>query len=479
MSKISKNYLYNLIYQVVVLILPLLITPYVARVLGAHQLGIYDYVNSIVTLIYTLGLLGIGHYGNRECAYTRDDKEELSETFWSILAIQIILGFFSLLFLYIFSNINSNYQVYFRLFSIWLFGSILDCTWFYRGLEEMQYVVLKNIIAKLLFTIATFLFVKSETDLTLYVLIYGLSVLVANVSAYSQLRMFISRPKINIHRFTEIILGSLKLFLPSIIMQIMLSADKIVLGSLSSGISNVSYYSNAEKIIQIPLSLIVVLNSVMMPRIANEFRNRRLENMKKYLTTAAEFSLFLAVPLSIGLYAIADTFVPWFLGESFMPSMDALKWLAPIAIGNALLGVSGSQYFVAVNKTKVLFFSNTLAAILNILLDLLLAPRFGVVGVCLATIVSLTSSVIVQYYIMSKDIPIIPILKSLFKYLIYSMIMGIIIIVSFKGYPANYGTTIKQIVLGIVVYFGLSLLTRDVFVFQALDFVKKGFKKSR
>ena len=94
MSKISKNYLYNLIYQVVVLILPLLITPYVARVLGAHQLGIYDYVNSIVTLVYTLGLLGIGHYGNRECAYTRDNKEELSETFWSILAIQIILGFF-------------------------------------------------------------------------------------------------------------------------------------------------------------------------------------------------------------------------------------------------------------------------------------------------------------------------------------------------------------------------------------------------
>ena len=104
---------------------------------------------------------------------------------------------------------------------------------------------------------------------------------------------------------------------------------------------------------------------------------------------------------------------------------------------------------------------------------------FGVVGVCLATIVSLTSSVIVQYYIMSKDIPVLPILKSLFKYLIYSMIMGIIIIVPFRGYPANYGTTIKQIVLGIVVYFSLSLLTRDVFVFQALDFVKKGFKKSR
>ena len=78
---------------------------------------------------------------------------------------------------------------------------------------------------------------------------------------------------------------------------------------------------------------------------------------------------------------------------------------------------------------------------------------------------------------MSKDIPIIPILKSLFKYLVYSMIMGIIIIVSFKGYPANYGTTIKQIVLGIVVYFSLSLLSEMYFVFQALDFVKKGFKK--
>ena len=84
MGKIAKNYIYNLIYQIISIIVPLVTAPYVVRVLGAKGTGIYSYVNSLVSLITTFAMLGLFGYGNRQIAYVRDDKEKLDSTFWRI-----------------------------------------------------------------------------------------------------------------------------------------------------------------------------------------------------------------------------------------------------------------------------------------------------------------------------------------------------------------------------------------------------------
>ena len=70
-KKIAKNYIYNLIYQVLVIILPLITTPYVSRILGAENIGIYSYTLSIVTYFVLIGSLGIATYGQREIAYVQ------------------------------------------------------------------------------------------------------------------------------------------------------------------------------------------------------------------------------------------------------------------------------------------------------------------------------------------------------------------------------------------------------------------------
>ena len=69
--KIIKNYFYNVGYQVLVLILPLITTPYVSRVLGPEGVGINAYTNSIAQYFILLASLGISLYGNREIAYVR------------------------------------------------------------------------------------------------------------------------------------------------------------------------------------------------------------------------------------------------------------------------------------------------------------------------------------------------------------------------------------------------------------------------
>lgn len=91
MGKILKNYIYNLLYQLVVLIVPLVTAPYLARVLGADGTGVYSYVNSVASLICTFVMLGIFNFGNRQIAYVRDDLKKLNDTFWQIMSDRLVI----------------------------------------------------------------------------------------------------------------------------------------------------------------------------------------------------------------------------------------------------------------------------------------------------------------------------------------------------------------------------------------------------
>ena len=70
---VRKNYIYNLIYQVMTLITPFITTPYISRVLGADGTGIQSYTNSVVQYFAILAALGTASYGQREIARHRDD----------------------------------------------------------------------------------------------------------------------------------------------------------------------------------------------------------------------------------------------------------------------------------------------------------------------------------------------------------------------------------------------------------------------
>ena len=111
MSKLVKNYIYNLSYQIFVIIVPLITMPYLARVLRADNIGIYSYVTSCASIINTVGLLGLYNYGNRQIAYTRDNKETLNNTFNELMSIRIILCTIATI-LYIVWALLSEYTIY-------------------------------------------------------------------------------------------------------------------------------------------------------------------------------------------------------------------------------------------------------------------------------------------------------------------------------------------------------------------------------
>lgn len=163
-QSVKKNYLYNLTYQMLTLILPLVTTPYVSRVLGAQNLGIYSYTLSISAFFILFGSLGIAMYGQREIAFVRDSREKRSSTFWEIVTLRAITMLFSIVIFYIaFVNGNNDYRMYYRILLLEMIGNVADISWFFQGLEDFRKTVTRNMAVKLASVTCIFCLCEART----------------------------------------------------------------------------------------------------------------------------------------------------------------------------------------------------------------------------------------------------------------------------------------------------------------------------
>ena len=164
-KSVKKNYIYNLIYQILVMIIPLITTPYLSRVLGAENIGIYSYTLSITTYFILFGSLGVAMYGQREIAYVQDNKDKRSKTFYEIFIMRIITLFISLIIFYITFCIKGEYNVYYKILILEIIANAIDISWYFQGVEEFKKTVIRNTIVKLISVVCIFVLVKTPHTL--------------------------------------------------------------------------------------------------------------------------------------------------------------------------------------------------------------------------------------------------------------------------------------------------------------------------
>ncbi len=483
MNKLAKNYIYNICYQLLVLVAPLLTAPYLARVLGADLLGDANYVSTVANVFTTVGLLGLQDYSIRQVAYVKEDKTELKKEFYNLLYTRLILGAITV-FCYAFLIVFSDMKLLFLLQSFYVVAIFVDPCWFFIGMEDMGYSVARNFMAKLACVIGIFIFVKDQNDLNKYVFLLSFMTLVPSLTVIPLLRKYdiIGKGKLEKPDFSKIkthIKGSLKLFWPQVATLIYLQTDKLLLKWFDSS-SAVAFYDQAEKIVKIPLTFITVLSTVMMPRLANEINSDNKDKMYFYLGSAIRFSSMLAFPMMFGIAGVASILIPWYLGNEFTPVIVVIQMLSPIVILNSLIGVSGNQYLVATNQTKYLTRSYVCAAVLNVAVDLVLVPLIGVKGAAVGTLVAQLTSAVIQYYILLKQMPLLK--KELFKSCIYlfdSLPMLAYVVFVGSRLESTWLTTLIQIAGGALIYFLMLLVTRDKMLKRLFGEAKKFLFKSR
>lgn len=459
MSKLVRNYLYNTAYQIFLIIVPLVTAPYLTRVLSSESLGLYSYVNSVVSVITTFGLLGLQSYGYRQIAYDRDDPESLNKSFSSIFELRLLL-LVAVSLVYIPLALCSDYKVFFLIQYALIVALFADISWLFIGLEELRIVSLRNFVAKLLTVVGIFLFVKNDSDLGAYFALFAVATLFTVISVYplakKNVRFVFQKPKV----VRAHIVPALKLFVPQIATTLYLQFDKVMLKAITGSANQVAYYDYAEKIINIPLAIITALSTVMMPRFANLHAQGNGEQLAIYLKRIIGFALFLGMPMMFGIATIAEDFIPWYLGTEYTATSIAIIILCPVCLITAVSNVLGAQYLSAINKTGVLTLAYYGAAVINMVGNALMIPEYGYMGAAIATTLCLLFSLGVQFFYVRRSISFGSLKNDFIKIVLSGLVMFVVVrLVSTKLSPSPLSTCV-EILLGIATYFASTLVLR-------------------
>lgn len=459
-KSIVKNFMYNLLLQIMTLFMPLITVPYVSRMLGKEGIGVYSYTLSIVQYFVIFGTLGVSMYGNRQIAYVRDDKEKMSKTFWSITFLKVITTIISLIVYILIFGFNKEYGNAYLIQAINILAAMIDISWLYMGLEDFKKTVTRNLIVKIIGVICIFIFVKSYDDLYKYISINAIMIMLGNLVMWMYIPRTVIKVKIKFSDTIEHIVPTIQLFIPQIATQIYLVLDKTMLGILANT-GEVGLYEQSEKIVKLVLGLVTSLGVVMLPRMSNIFASGDNKKMNAYLNKSLQGVSYVSIPMAAGLAGISSEFVPWFFGKDFIEVSNLMIILTPILFFIAISNVLGIQYLLPSNRTKEFTASVTMGAIINIILNFILILKYKALGTCIATVIAEFAVTLVQYVSLRKNIEKKAFFVSVIKYILASVIMFIIVRIIGIHMGAKLITTIIQCIVGGIVYVSILIIIKE------------------
>ena len=449
---VKKNFLYNLSYQVLIMIMPLITTPYISRIIGPEGVGIQSYTLSIVNYFILFIMLGINNHGNRSIAMVRDDRKKLSKTFISIYSIQAIMSIIvTILYSVYIIFIADDYKQLFIIQYIYILAALLDINWFFFGLEKFKLTVTRNVVIKIISVFCIFIFIKDSSDLYKYCLILALGQFISQLILWKFLAKEIKITKVSIESILEQVKPILILFIPVIAISIYKIMDKIMIGSMSS-VTQLGYYENSEKIINIPMGVITALATVMLPKMSNLQAKGKDKESIKYISMSIEFVMMMSFASIFGLIGISPILIPIFLGEKFIECIDIVSLLSITILFLSWANVIRTQYLIPRKKDKIYIYSTIFGAMTNFFINLVLIPKFGAAGAAIGTIFAEGVVAIYQTIMVRKELDIKSFMKKSIFYFIPGLIMCIVVRYLGSVLERSIITGLIQILVGAIIY---------------------------
>ena len=475
-KSIKKNYLYNLSYQILAVITPLITAPYLARVLGADGIGEFSYASSICAYFVYLALNGTSRFGQRQISYVQNESYNRSVQFWEVKIFSFVTSFIVLL-LYIPFALQQTNNVLLLILSLNIVNAAFDIAWFFQGMEEFKLIVLRNTIFKLIQITFIFLFVKEKSDLALYTFGHTGLILLSSLSLWGYLRRFIEKVRIkDLHPFknTKVIFS---LFLPTIAMEIYSVLDKTMIGMITKESIENGYYEQAMNISRTALTIVTALGTVMVPRIGNMFSQGNKAEVQNAMYRSYRFVWFIGIPMCLGLIGISSNFVPWFFGPGYDGVIPLLRILSVIIIAVGISNVTGVQYLIPTKKEGLFTKSVVIGAILNFLLNIPLIYFNGAIGAAIASVVAEVSIALVQILFVRNELSVKRIFSGSIRYLISGIIMLGVLLLERSLMKPSLISTILMIVSGGAVYMLEVFIFCDAFFLEYYSQIVKRFRR--
>ena len=462
---LKKNIAISTLYQILLIILPIVTAPYIARVLGPDQSGVYDYTTSIMTYFAMFAALGTASYGVREIARVRDDAAMRSKLFWEIELMTVMTSSACIVVWFIFIALTPQYKTIYLVLTMGLLSTMFDISWFFAGMEQFKYTVTKNAACKLIGVILMFLFVKKQEDLLLYVIIIISSTMIGNLSMWLYVPRFVEKVDFRTLTFRKHFHETLIYFVPTVATSVYTVLDRTLIGVITKNKAENGCYHYAMQIVNMMKALTFSsLNMVLGSRLSFLFAEKKYDEIKEKIADSTNYILFMGIGICFGMIGVAKRFVPVFLGAGYDRVVTMLILMSPIVIIIGISNCLGSQYYTPAGYRKLSARYIIIGAVVNLLLNLVLIPKFWGYGAIVASLIAEGAITVLYLKNCNGYLRVSTIIKDSWKKLIAGLIMLIVIKVLDGIISSDIVALFVEVAVGFTAYLAAVTLLRDSFM---------------
>ena len=407
-SNINKNVIFNTVKSAFSIIYPLIAFPYISRVLMTDNVGKVNFGSSVISYFSLIASLGVTTYAVRECSRVRDDREQLGKTAGEILSINLVstaIAYLALIVVLLFAEPLENYRLLICIQSASILFTTLGADWLNTAMEDFKFIALRTVSMQILSLLLMFIFVRKQEDYLLFAIISVVASSGANIvnifyrRKYCQTRL---TWKMGIRRHLALILLLFSLILSQTIYT---NSDMTILG-LVKGDYQVGLYSTSVKIYNLVNTMVASIAWVVMPQLSAGFARKDYKEINKLLKYSMNFILVLGIPCVCGIEIIAPQLIHVIAGEAYVDAALSLRLLGIALMCSFISGWIGNMTMLPAGKEKICLWSSVVSAMVNIVLNLILIPKWGLNAAAFTTALSEFIGVLVKLPYIDKQIKI-------------------------------------------------------------------------
>ena len=393
--------------MVTTILVPLLIYPYICRVLRPAGIGAVNFAQSVVYYFTVVAQLGVPTYGIRECAKVRDNPIALSRLVQEILILNSItcLVSYALFFICLFTVPQMrNEKTLFIVMSVATLLNVIGVEWLFSALEMYDYLAILSIISKIIMVLGVFLLVKTETDYVIYGALYVIGRVGWGVVNFCMLSKYVSLRPVGDYNFKKHIRPIMVFFGMTVATTIYTQMDAVMLGFMKGTTEN-GFYDAAVNCKLVLVSLITSLGTVLLPRASAQLEKGDEKSFRYSSREALSFVIAMAVPLCVYFILFAGPVIMLLSGKEFGNSVLPMRLIMPSLLFIGMTNITGLQVMVPLGKEKGVLYAEIAGATVNLIVNALLIPKFGASGAAIGTVGAEVFVTAVEFWCIRDMLP--------------------------------------------------------------------------
>ena len=403
---LTVNFIMNTILSMSSFIFPLITFPYVSRVLLPVGTGRVSFATSVITYFAMFAQLGIPTYGIRACARVRDDREKLTRTVQEIFIINLIMTILTyLVFLVTLFTVPKfqSEKTLLLIISTTMVFNLIGMEWLYKGLEQYSYITIRSIIFKFIAVIAMFVLIHKQEDYVIYGAITIFAASASSVCNFIHGHRYISYQPIGNYNLKQHLKAVVIFFAMSCATTVYLNLDTVMLGFMKTD-ADVGYYNAAVKIKTILTTVVTSLGAVLLPRVSYYVEQGLMDKFMEISKKAINFVFLISLPMTIYFILFAKEGIYFLSGNAYAGSILPMQIIMPTIFFIGLTNIMGIQMLVPLGKEKIVLISEVAGAIVDLLINLILIPKYASAGAAIGTLVAEAVVWIVQYAMLRDTV---------------------------------------------------------------------------